>query len=88
MLQASQTPPGGQAKVEARLMQLSQDVQGLAHRLNPKRSHISHFLSHPKVIAPNVTDTSARSLCPVCDKLFDSWSGQYTLACDHYYHLV
>lgn len=91
VFQAAQTPPASQAKVEAHLTQLSQDVQGLSHRLHPasrQGNHISHFLSHPETVGPHAAGSSNRDICPVCEKIFDSWSGHYRLSCGHFYHLV
>ena len=51
-LSQAQTPPPNNSKVEAQLNRLSQDVQGISHRLNPLRqgNHISHFLVHPDLV--------------------------------------
>lgn len=92
VFQAAQTPPASQAKVEAHLTQLRQDVQGLSQRLHPGQcqgNHISHFLSHPEVINPGEAGSSGGgNICPTCEKIFDSWSGHYMLSCNHYYHIV
>ena len=77
--------------MEARLTQLSEDVQGLSQQLNPSArqdNHISHFVIHPDVVNSDAAGSSLTNQCPVCYKLFDNWSGYYMLACGHYYHLV
>ena len=36
----------------------------------------------------HVVGLSGGILCPICEKIFDIWSGHYMLSRGHYYHLV
>ena len=67
LLQA-QAPHLANVKFEERLSHIHQEVQGLMQCLNPlcQGNHISHFLTHPKLITNTTTaSSSTNAQCPV-----------------------
>ena len=92
LLALAQESPASQARMERSLLHLSQDIQHLRERVHPVPTqgdaHISNLVLHPDFVLASASEATSSSQCPGCYKAFDGWSGNYTLACGHYYHLV
>ena len=69
----------------------SQDVQSLTNQVAQSphvTHHISHLIVHPNFVPTTSSEVTSFAQCPQCMKIFDGWSGSYTLSCGHYYHLI
>ena len=70
---------------------LSKDVQSLTNRVAQSphvTPHISHLMVHCNFVPTASSEATSFAQCPQCMKIFDGWSGSYTLACRHFYHLI